>query len=108
MTDAQLDNVLIHQKDTIFSLINSDGGDRAANLEQALDRLDTHYEFWVEANYHYKGKELAVAVHREATALLEDTKNWKRRERLDRLVRRAYALSYKFWAAEAAWKAKAA
>lgn len=107
MNNATLDNTLMHQKDTILALINSDEGDRASNLEQALDQLDTLNELWVNANYHYKGKELAVIVHREATALLEDTKNWKRRERLDRLVRRAYALSYKFWAAEAAWKAAA-
>lgn len=107
MDNATLDNTLMHQKDTILALINSDEGDRASHLEEALDRLDTLHELWVNANYHYKGKELAALVHREGTALLEDTRQWKRKERLSRIAQRAYALSYKFWQAEAAWKAAA-
>lgn len=96
-----MDNVLVHQKDTIYRLVNG----TLEQIEEALHQLETLCELWCRENYHYKGGEVCRAIVFALYTKIEDTTNWKRRNRLYKLDSQARSLERRFWQAESAWKA---
>ena len=95
-----MENVLVHQKDDIYQLINGN----LSQIELALAQVETLFELWCRCTYHYKGGEVCRAICRTLDTLIEDTTNWKRLNRLYRLHSQAKALEGRFWEAESAWK----
>lgn len=95
-----IDNILVHQKDSVLDTLNGDG-DAAHQMEVALRMLEHFRELWIAHNYHYKGREICERIRRDCG---EDTRNWKRRNRLQRIAAKAGAMEAEFWAAEVLWK----
>lgn len=102
MNVAELDNMLVHQKNEILLLIHSRDLDR---MQRALDRLDAVAELWCNSRYHYKGKECCQQIRDTCLAMRQETRNWKRRDRINAVWQEAGLLWEKFWRAEQAWKA---
>lgn len=102
MNEVELDNVLVHQKNEIMLLIHSQDLDR---MQRALDRLDMLAELWCNSTYHYKGKECCQLIRDYCLQLRQDTRNWKRRDRINAIWQEAGVMWDRFFKAEQAWKA---
>jgi thiaminase len=96
-----LENALVHQKDAMYALVNG----TLSQIEMALIQMETLFELWCQAQYHYKGGEVCRAICRTLDTLIDATTNWKRLNRLYRIHAQAKDLERRFWEAESAWKA---
>ena len=71
-----LDNILVHQKDGILSLV------ALGKYERAIFALETLQELWEECNYGYKLREIVKRIDFE---LWRDTsgQHWKKRKQIE-------------------------
>lgn len=67
---ADLDNALIHQKDALIALIDSDDD---AKVLKALTILECNLELWAACRYAYKGVELTKRIRDKYNEQLMDT-----------------------------------
>lgn len=98
MTESELDNTLVHQKDAIRKKILS------GQISAALDTLEGLYELWCKATYHYKGRECCQLAESELQTAKDTTKNWRRKRLLEGLIERARLLGQRYFNAEHEWK----
>jgi len=58
MTEEELDNILVHQKNRIIEMINR------GDLDEARAILNVVFELWVKCDYTYKYHELQERIFR--------------------------------------------
>ena len=100
--ESAIDNAAMHQKDTLFDLIDSD---EQSQWDLALSFLRFVRESWNTINYHYKGREACQRlIDRIEETLAADTIHWKVRQRLNETKAAARAVQDGYWADENAFK----
>jgi hypothetical protein len=71
-----LDNILVHQKDSILSLV------ALGKYERAINALETLHELWEECNYGYKLREIVKRIDFELWRDEAGT-HWKKKKQLE-------------------------
>jgi len=65
------DNILVHQKDFILSLVNDD------KFDQALAHLELVKELWVKCDYTYKYREIRQRITDRVRQLWIEADHWR-------------------------------
>lgn len=96
MFEAILDNTLVHQKDELRSKIAS------GQLAEAVTCLVFVQELWIEADYHYKGRELTDLILNELWTQYRNLhpRAFRQQERLEEVIEVANKLRKAFASAE--------
>jgi hypothetical protein len=84
MNESTLSNVLIHQKDKLRQLIFDE------KYEQAATTLEFVKEFWKEASYDYKYREIKEFITSEIRQNITNADHWKEREKWENLLHKLY------------------
>lgn len=90
----------IETKDRLLGMLNeADPELLLSNIDKVLTALELTSGIWQEANYAYKGCEIAQRCRNICDdALTHWCMNWKRRERLEKMKATAWTLSETFHA----------
>ena len=75
-----IENVLIHQKDTLLQLVND------WKFEQALELLDFVKELWTVTEYSYKWDEIRKRIVDELNKQINSDIHWKHRAEYRRIL----------------------
>lgn len=97
--ETAIDNATVHQKDTLWVMVNSDQFDQ---WDLVLSYLRFSRELWAVLRYSYKGKELCLGIADRISELWgEDTIHWKTARKYEDYRTAAFALADLFAADEA-------
>jgi len=84
MNETTLSNVLIHQKDKLRQLVFDGQYEKAAIL------LEFVKEFWGEASYGYKYREVSSLISCEVRSLIVNAEHWKEREKWENMFHKLF------------------
>ena len=80
-------------KNEMLNLIHvTDENTFLENCQQLINFLSTSAHLWQRINYSYKAKELAQQLRQRCDEILDATKNWKRRNKVEALKMDAWRL----------------